>query len=350
MKKLVIHMLKSNIYSGAENIAISLIKSLQNLFPGRYELVYASPDGYIRQILEAEKIPYEPLKKLSFAEIRKVIRQYRPALIHAHDFTASLICALTDFKIPMISHLHNNPPWIKTLNLKTLAYRFTLSRFSVVVGVSKPVIDEFWFKSIRKKSKIISNPIDIRSIRTRAQTQVDEHCSGSIVFLGRLTKQKNPLRFIRLVAELSRTIPELSAIMIGDGKFWDECTILIKNLGLDDRIKMAGFMENPYPVLARSKVLCMPSLWEGFGLAAVEALTLGIPVTASPVGGLPRLVDETCGALCGDDQSFVTAILELLGDPVIWEAKSKAAAKKAESLENIQSYAREMNRLYENII
>lgn len=349
MKKTVLHVLKSSTYSGAENVVITIVKAMRDYFPDRYDMIYASPDGDIRRVLEAQGVPFEPLRALSAVEVRRVIKTYRPDIIHAHDFAASVICAAAGFGVPMISHLHNNPPWIKSLNLKTLAYRLVSARFSMILGVSDAIFDEFRFQSIRRKSKAISNPIDVESIRGKSLIRTNEPYFGDVAFLGRLTEPKNPQRFIRLVSEVSRAIPGVSAIMIGDGELRDECAHLIETLGLNKRIKMTGFMENPHPVLARSKILCMPSLWEGFGLAAVEALALGVPVVASPVGGLPGIVDENCGALCTDDESFITALTELLNDGAEWERKSRAAVEKADKLGNIQSYVFEINETYKHL-
>lgn len=71
----------------------------------------------------------------------------------------------------------------------------------------------------------------------------------------------------------------------------------IEELGLVHVIRLYGFQKNPYIYLKQAKVMCMPSKWEGFGLAAVEALALGKPVIAAPVGGLNDIINDNCGKL-----------------------------------------------------
>ena len=90
----VIHVLNSNRYSGAENVAITIIKELNN----EMDCLYACPRGPIEEILKKENIKYIPIKKLSIREINKVIKEYNPDIIHAHDFRASIICSRTYFK------------------------------------------------------------------------------------------------------------------------------------------------------------------------------------------------------------------------------------------------------------
>ena len=111
--------------------------------------------------------------------------------------------------------------------------------------------------------------------------------------------------------DIQREMP-VKAVMIGDGELREIVEEKIQELGLEEIINLKGFLENPYEVLQKCKVLCMPSRWEGFGLAAVEALALGVPVVATEVGGLPGIIDESCGKLCDSKETFVEEIGSLL--------------------------------------
>ena len=117
----VLHLLNTNTYSGAENVAITMICAMKRLYP-HYRLVYVSPDGPIRDRLDSEGVEFEPIEKISRGEIRRVIKKYHPEVIHAHDFTASIVSAYASFGVPVISHIHNNPPWLGRLCVKSVAY------------------------------------------------------------------------------------------------------------------------------------------------------------------------------------------------------------------------------------
>lgn len=113
----------------------------------------------------------------------------------------------------------------------------------------------------------------------------------------------------------------------------------IKEYHLEHNIKMYGFQSNPYGLVQNSKVMCMPSLWEGFGLAAVEALCLGIPVVCSGVGGLSDFVDEQCGMICGQDlNKYVDEIIKLLSNESYLRQKSNTSKIRAEHIANIRPY------------
>ena len=77
--KTVLHLLNTNTYSGAENVAITLIRAMKKLYPD-YRLVYVSPDGPIRERLDSEGVEFEPIEKISRKEVRRVIKNTAPHL------------------------------------------------------------------------------------------------------------------------------------------------------------------------------------------------------------------------------------------------------------------------------
>ena len=121
----------------------------------------------------------------------------------------------------------------------------------------------------------------------------------------------------------------------------------IKELGLKQNITLKGFISNPYGILNNSKMLCIPSKWEGFGLVAVEALALGKPVLASPVGGLPGIVTSECGDLLKNNDRFVDEIVKLCSDGEYLEKKSGQALSRAEELDNIKKYTDNISMMYQ---
>ena len=126
MKKKVIFPINSTSYSGLECVAITIIENLRH----KFDFVYVTQDGSIVDVLKEKNIDYYIIKKMSVSEIKKCVKELQPDIIHAHDYTASCICALAKIKLPIISHLHNNSPWIKTLHPYSFLY---LSVFSLMI-------------------------------------------------------------------------------------------------------------------------------------------------------------------------------------------------------------------------
>ena len=336
----VLHVLNSNSYSGAENVVIQIISKLQD----EYEFAYCSPNGPIGEKLKECGIKYIPVDKLSIKSIKKVINEYKPDVIHAHDFRASLLVSFFNRSIPIISHLHNNCPWLSKPGVKSFAYYLAAKKASRILCVSDSVMDQYIFnKSFKKKVVVVGNPVDVLKVLSMASNNAKKY---DIVFCGRLTEQKDPLRFVNIVKEVSRDICPFKVVMVGEGKLRPLIEQEIHNQDLSNTIEMTGFVNNSVSIMSCSKMLVMTSAWEGFGLVAIEALSLGLPVVSTKVGGLPYIVDDNCGKLCDSNQEFVDEIKYLLSNGDYYENKSKHALSKAKQLDNSVSYFKTIGDLY----
>jgi len=344
MKKRVLHILNSSSYSGAENVVISIINKLSE----KYECAYASREGEVRRFLEANNISFIPLKKMSIPEVNRIKKLYKPDLIHSHDFTASIISALSGSKTPVISHIHNNPPWIKTYHPYSLMYLLSSVKYRRILGVSSAIFNEYVFgENIKRKSIVVSNPVDLTIIQQKSKIGIEEDVPKyDVLFIGRLTPQKDIFRFLRLVRQLVAHSVDIKAAIIGDGELKEDCIEKIKMYGLERNITLTGFVENPYKILSKTKLLCMTSRWEGFGMVAIEALSLHIPVVATPVGGIPDLINNECGKLCNTDEEFIREIINLIQDDIYWKRKSDAAGLRARELSNMGQYIKTIEDIY----
>ena len=118
--------------------------------------------------------------------------------------------------------------------------------------------------------------------------------------------------------------------------------------GLEGNVTMYGFQKNPYPIIKKCKVLLMPSLWEGFGLAAVEALTLGLPVICSGAGGLSDIVNDSCGKICKTAEEYVAEVVAMQ-DIDYYTKKSEQAKARARELDNYSAYKEQIREVYSKI-
>jgi len=349
MRKTIMHVLNTGTYSGAENVVMTIISALR--LNNDYDFIYVSLDGSISEVCKNNNIRFVPIEKMSISEIRRVVKVYRPDIIHAHDFTASIICACSGIHLPVISHLHNNPPWLQKYCINSFAYLFSCLRYVRILAVSKSILDEYIFSNfIKKISIVVSNPVDISIVQEKAKLVSNKKEGYDIVFIGRLSIPKNPQRFIGIIDKVRKDFPTIKAAIIGAGILENECRIIIEQSNLNSNIELLGFIENPYGILSNSKMLCITSDWEGFGLVAVEALSLGKPVIATPVGGLPSIVNNDCGRLCETDDEFAVEIKQLLLDKTYWCKKSKMALNRAKYLNNIYAYIALITEIYNSEI
>ena len=344
VKKKVIHILNTNKYSGAENVAITIINNVNK--NEKFKCLYMSPEGEISKVLKRNGIEYIPVKKLSCREIIRICKKYNPDIIHAHDFRASIYSAFSGKKIKIISHIHKNDPKMKGINIYSFLYLISALKYKKIIMVSESIKNEFKFsKFIDKKIEIIGNPIDTKGIIKKSEENSDE-IKYDVAYLGRLSPEKNPLEFIEIIKGLKPKNENIKSIMIGNGQLENKCINKISKYKLDKNIKMAGFVENPYSILKNAKILCITSNWEGFGLAAVEGLTLGLPIVARNVGGLKELVTEDCGVLFKDTLEAIKNIEQMLKNTELLKFRSQMAKNRANKLDNINEYTRDIINVY----
>lgn len=341
MRKKVLHVLSSRKYSGAENVAATVI----TICSDEFELAYTSPSGPIEEVLYDRGVNYHPMQKLSIFELRKVIKSWEPDMIHAHDFSATLISLLAASSIPVISHIHQNPNWLKKINLKSIVFFFCWLKASRIILVNSSIGDSnFIFSKLNNKNLVIENIVDIDFIRNRAISCEKE--DYDIAYVGRLVDIKNPIRFINIMSDLVKLNPDLRAVLVGDGNLRTDCENMIKERKLEKNVFLAGFKNNPFPILNNSKILVMTSKSEGLPMTAIEALALGKPVFVPDLQGIDKIIDDDCGKICKNDTDFITNLNSILKDQDLYLLKSKNAHRKAEKLFDIQEYRSKISEVY----
>lgn len=344
--KKVLHLLTSNIYSGAENVAITIIEQLHE----NYNSIYACTDGPIINVLKEKNIEYIILKKASIRYIKKAVKRIKPDLIHAHGFQTSVKYSLSGLKIPYISHLHNNNPWLRKINLKSIMYLLAGIKAKKILLVSDSIEKEYVFSKYFKEKFInIGNPIGREKIINMV-SEKEKAKKYDICCVGRLVEQKEPLKFIDIIKKIKLENPNIKALWVGDGELYNLCCEKVKSLNLEKNIEFIGFKKNPYQYMSQSQIFLLPSKWEGFGLVAFEALALGIPCVVSNVGGLPGIVNDSCGFLCNSEDEFVNSSLKLLNDNNKLMKYKENAIKQSKKIDNYKYYFKIIEETYVNVL
>lgn len=342
----VMHVLNTGGYSGAENIVISIIRKNQKL---GYESVYVSPTGKINEKLNEEKIKHLELKNMNVIELKRIIRKFNPDVIHAHDFRASIISSFTLTNKPIISHIHNNSPWIKKFGIKSLLYLLSSINYKKILIVSKSIQDEYIFApQIKNKLVLIKNFVDDIIVKEKSKKETNNK-NYDVIFIGRLADEKDPIRFIKLVTELKKEKEDITVAIVGDGYLKEDIVKEINKSNLQKNIDMLGFCDNPYSILKKSKILCMTSKYEGYGLVAVEAMILNKPVVATKVGGIPDIVDDSCGKICTEDKDFVIEITKLLKEESYYKQKVDNIQSKLSNINNSDNYIKDLDKIYHSV-
>ena len=340
----VLHVLNSRIYSGAEKVACQIIKS----FRGEIDMVYTSPESEIvAQMLAEQGVTYLPMKKMSVSELSRVIREQKPDLIHAHDMRAGFFSALCCRDIPMISHVHNNAYDARGLSPKTVGYLLAGFKAKHILWVSQSSFDGYAFhKFFAKKSSVLYNIIDTQQISDKKESDPNTY-DYDMIYVGRLTFQKDPQRLMRLCARLKEDRPDLKMAIVGTGELLEEAQALCESLNLQDNVHFLGFQSNPIKMVADSKAMILTSRWEGTPMCALEAMYLGTPVVSTPSDGMKDLLEDgVSGYLTDDDEQMAKDLLKIFTDPAHRAVLAENARRKFDAINDADAYKKAISDCY----
>ena len=340
----VLHVLNSRIYSGAEKVVCQIIKS----FRGEIEMVYTSPESEIvAQMLAEQNVTYLPMKNMSVSELSRVIREQKPDLIHAHDMRAGFFSALCCGKIPLVSHIHNNAYDARGLSPKTVGYLLAGFKAKRILWVSQSSFDGYAFhKLFAKKSSVLYNIIDTQQISDK-KAQDSNTYDYDMIYVGRLTFQKDPQRLMRLCARLKKDKPDLKAAIVGTGELLEEAQALCESLNIQENVHFLGFQSNPIKMVADSRAMILTSRWEGTPMCALEAMYLGTPVVSTPSDGMKDLlVDGVSGYLTDDDEQMAQDLLRIFADPAQRAFLAENARRKFDAINDADAYKKAISDCY----
>lgn len=340
----IIHVVNSKIFSGLESVACDIITSELS---DKFRFIYVTQNGPIIDTLKEKNVNYEIINKLNCKEIKRVLKKYDPSIIHAHDFTASVICSLVKKRRYLIEHLHNNCPWLKKICKNTIAFLYAGIRADKILTVSESIEKEYIFSEfIKNKIECIGNPVSREKIISKVN---DLNCKKiyDICCVARLTEQKNPYKFLEIIKEVKKEMPDIKCVWVGEGELKESVKEKINKLNLKNNIELVGFKKNPYNYMALSKIFLLTSDWEGYGLVAFEALALGLPCVVSNVGGLPNIITSDCGCLCKSKLDFKKNIIYLAKDENNYRRYSKFALERSKLLDNFNNYLITIENIYD---
>lgn len=334
----VMHVLNSRIYSGAEKVVCQIINAFRDV--EGMEMVYCSPDSdIVRQMLIEQDVTFLPMETMSTKELGRVIAEQKPDLIHAHDMRASFFSALCCGNIPLVSHIHNNAYDARGLSPKTIAYLLAGFKAKHILWVSNSSFEGYAFHRLfGKKSSVLYNIIDTEQIFAK-KAQDKNTYAYDLIYVGRLTFQKDPQRLMRLCARLKESKPDLNVAIVGTGELEAEVKALCRELNIQDNVHFLGFQSNPIKMVHDTKAMVLTSRWEGTPMCALEAMALGTPVVSTPSDGMKDLIDDGInGYLTDDDAVMAEKLLKIMEDTEHRKQLSENAREKFAKINDAPKY------------
>jgi glycosyltransferase involved in cell wall biosynthesis len=241
-----------------------------------------------------------------FTQLLAACRRERVRVWHGHDYKSNALGLLLRRFWPMrlVTTVHG---WVKHTRRTPLYYRvdkFCLPRYERVVCVSPDLHEECLRAGVpAERCVLIENGIDTEAYRRRRPAEEAKRSAGVppgrlvVGAVGRLSPEKGFDLLIRAADRLLREGVDLELWVVGSGAGQAELQGLIDGLGRGDRIRLLGYRADPVEAYEAMDVFALSSLREGLPNVVLEAMALEVPVVATRVAGVPRLVQDGANGL-----------------------------------------------------
>lgn len=359
-----LHIIETLARGGAERLLVMLLPELTN--QGHCATVAVRRAPYdLQPELEAKGVRVIRLPKRHkwnlLAGARDIARAVPDAsILHAHLYFPAITTALarlmglsrakTCVTFHNLAYAGANKDGLKLKFRKAVA-RYLYSRgFDAKFAVSQAVADHYRTALALDRVDVLYNPVDLRAIDAMVPTPHMPAAPLHILLPGRLVQEKGHTDLIAALRDPRLVALPLEITFAGHGKLQakleNACEDLPFPVTITGNLEHAQFLS----VMARADIVVVPSRYEGFGLTALEAMSLSKPVIASKAGGLPEVMGET-GHLVetGDVGAISDAILELANNPDLRETMGKAARARAEEKFSLPAIAAQLIEIYERL-
>ncbi len=285
--------------------------------------------------------------------LSKSIKKINPDLILTVNTYSNLLVPFAAPRRRIILSVHSN----STQQLTESRFRTIISPLMRwiyprhrMVAPTQGVADDLSNNFQVSGAKVIPHGVDLQSLQGLAdETPGDLPPQPYMIALGRLTPAKDyPTLLHAFSAAQPRGMGE-HLVIIGDGELREELIKLSSDLGLAGRVHFLLHRENPFPYIKHARFFVLSSIWEGFGLALLEALALGKPAIATdcPSGPGEILQGGKYGLLVkpGDVPALADALLRLSRSSELRDSLAQKAVQRAEQL-SLEQMARAYHDLF----
>jgi glycosyltransferase involved in cell wall biosynthesis len=265
------------------------------------------------------------------------LRRISPAIVIIEMFYIC-ICGLFIKKLLMTpyvvcghgSDIYLPPTWDQRATRKLRAAALESADAITALGpVMQARIRQLW----RVESTIVPNGVHparfakLDKREARALTGLND-AGPIIIYVGALRTVKGVEFLLKAMKTIAEADPTVTLLLVGDGVEREKLEGLVRNLGLEERVRFIGRVDNEdvSRYLSASDLFILPSLAEGFGIALLEAMASGLPIVATNVGDIPSFVENDVNGFLvepGRESEIAEKVLQLLQDRELRERMAR---------------------------
>jgi glycosyltransferase involved in cell wall biosynthesis len=292
----------------------------------------------------------------------RICREEQVTIWHGHDYKTNALGLLLRPFWPMrlITTVHG---WVKETRRTPLYYgidRVCLPYYEKVICVS----DDLYARCLAarvpaQRCVLIENGIDTdeftrRQGRSQAKTKLGFVPNRLLIgAVGRLSAEKGFDLLIRATDQLLKDGLDVELILVGEGDEKDRLQEQVRRLGRVDRIHMLGFRSDIKDLYEAMDVFALSSWREGLPNVLLEAMALKVPIVATRVAGVPRLIQDRENGLLlepGNVTDLVQALTQVLTDDGLRERLRQAGRRTVESRYSFRRRTQTIRQLYDDLL
>jgi glycosyltransferase involved in cell wall biosynthesis len=321
----VLHTQKVAGISGSEAHLLQLLPDLRERgWDVRFLMLHEDEPGaweFARE-LRARDVPLDDVRlradvdPVAFGEVAAHLARVRPRILHTHlvhaDVYGQLAGSLT--RVPLRLSTKHGFNEFREERWFGIADRSVASLAHVHVAISQGLA-----QYLAETEGFDAQDFEIVHYGISADGEAEAYTGSapSLLCIGRLIPIKGHLVLLRALAQARSRVPEVTLDVAGRGPLAPALQAYVRELGLEDAVRFLGFVSPVGAAIEEAAIVVVPSLGEGFGMVALEAMERARPVIASSVGGLPEIVaDGETGLVVppGEAEALAEAIVTLAGD------------------------------------
>jgi glycosyltransferase involved in cell wall biosynthesis len=321
----ILHLQKVAGIAGSETYLLSLLPDLRARgWDVRMLMLHENEPGAFEfaRALESSGVPVDAIRvradvdPLAFTRLAAHLARTRPALLHTHlvhaDVYGQLAAGLAGVPV-RFSTKHGFNEFRESRGF-ALADRLVAALADVHIAVSRGLA-----RYLADTEGFAETDFEIVHYGIRAGPEPAPYAGAPrLLCIGRLIQIKGHLVLLRAFARALERVPQLELRIAGRGPLDPALRALVAELGLEGRVQMLGHVVPIQPAIEDVSMVVVPSLGEGFGMVALEAMERARPVIASTIGGLVDIVEDgETGILVppAESEPLAQAIVELAEDP-----------------------------------
>ncbi len=335
----VLHVQKVAGISGSEAHLLQLLPDLRARgWDVRFLMLHEDEPGaweFARE-LRTRDVPLDDIRlradvdPIAFGEVVSYLARTRPSVLHTHLVHADVYGQLagTVARVPLRLSTKHGFNEFREGRFFGLADRSVGSLAHVHIAISQGLAHY-----LAEMEGFDEDDFEIVHYGISAHEGASSFPSEPrLLCVGRLIPIKGHLVLLRALAQARGRVPDVTLAVAGRGPLEPALRTYARELGLEGAVDFLGFVSPVQKAIDGAAIVVVPSIGEGFGMVALEAMERGRPVIASSVGGLPEIVvDGETGIVVppGDAEALADAIVRLAGDLDAAEAMGRRARERA---------------------